>query len=151
LNQNAVWNKTGNNEGTYRANGTSAGGSAPQVTLNFSSFETLQGGEEDDIFSFQSGAFVSDSINAGSGSDTLDYSSLASDLNVNLLKGKATLISDRIRGFENVTGGLGDDRLIGDNADNKLDGGSGNNYIEAKGGHDTLVAGNGTSTVNGQA
>jgi hypothetical protein len=45
---------------------------------------------------------------------------------------------DRVREFERVTGGRGDDRLAGDAGDNRLDGGPGRNRLAGRGGDDFL-------------
>jgi Ca2+-binding RTX toxin-like protein len=72
------------------------------------------------------------------GQDTLDYSAIAADLTVNLgsdAAGPGSVASlqsghDTIFGFENFTGGSGNDTIVASEAVNILDGGTG---------HDTFV------------
>jgi hypothetical protein len=59
-------------------------------------------------------------ISGGAGSDTLDYSMYRGDVLVNLLTGTATGVSAGISGIDNVTGGWGNDILVGDVSDNVL-------------------------------
>jgi Ca2+-binding RTX toxin-like protein len=50
---------------------------------------------------------------------------------------------------ENVTGGLGDDRIAGDAAANVLSGGNGDDTLLGGSGNDVLLPGPGADTVNG--
>src|SRR5206468_3075308 len=56
-------------------------------------------------------------INGQAGTDTLDYSGYFTNVRVNLAQGTGTDLAG-ITGVENVTGGTGNDILIGDAANN---------------------------------
>lgn len=75
-----AWQINGDDSGTVTTNGSAN-------TLAFSEFENLLGAEEfSDVFTFSSTALSTLNINAGSGAgiDVVDYSSIASDINVQL-------------------------------------------------------------------
>jgi Ca2+-binding RTX toxin-like protein len=59
--------------------------------------------------------------------------------------------SDRIGGFENLTGSARADRLTGNAGANVLDGGAGNDLMAGGGGADTLIGGLGRDNFNGGA
>jgi hypothetical protein len=87
-------------------------------------------------------------INAGNGTNTLDYSAYTGDVTVNLRLGKATglaVISD----IQNVTGSIGNDLLVGDALANVLIGGTGRNILIGGGGLDRLVGGGGDNLLIG--
>ncbi|WP_283215018.1 Calx-beta domain-containing protein, partial [Methylobacterium trifolii] len=85
-------------------------------------------------------------VNGYAGTDTLDYSALASNVTVALnganpvaaTHGAAT---DTVSNVENVTGGSGTDTLTGDGAVNTLVGGAGNDSIRGGAGNDILDGG----------
>ncbi|MEM9048178.1 MAG: hypothetical protein AAGC92_05620 [Pseudomonadota bacterium] len=83
------------------------------------------------------------SLAGGSGIDTLDFSERTSDLTVSFNNGVIVDGSNRsrIEAFENVTGGAGNDRLIGANLRNIIDGGPGNDRILGVGSDDFLQGG----------
>src|SRR5215218_851178 len=101
--------------------------------------DTLRGGEGDDYLYDYSGA---DKFYGDGGIDTLSYAGFAGKVDVTLngeaegtarqwVKvallpgGPKTWIesaSDEIYGIENVTGGVGNDRIVGDSNDNRIDG-----------------------------
>jgi Ca2+-binding RTX toxin-like protein len=84
------------------------------------------------------------------GSDTLDYSAFNSavPVRVNLALGKATGVTS-FSSIENVTGGPGDDILIGDEQANILKGGPGRDILIGRGGADTLQGGVGDDILIG--
>src|SRR6185436_6186669 len=49
---------------------------------------------------------------------------------------------------ENVTGGSGNDSLIGDTLANILNGGAGNDRLKGQAGNDTLIGGSGVDTAD---
>src|SRR6185503_10846606 len=51
-------------------------------------------------------------------------------------------------GIENLTGGAGNDTLVGDGNANRLNGGLGNDLLIGGGGADAFVGGDGTDTVS---
>jgi len=83
------------------------------------------------------------------GSDTLSYTGTSVGVAVNLAAGTATGFAANpaigagtaISGFENVTGGAGDDHFIGDAGANTLDGGAGDDTLRGGAGDDTLIGG----------
>lgn len=52
-----------------------------------------------------------------------------------------TVTSGQILGFENLTGGAGNDTLNGDAANNILDSGAGDDILQGRGGNDSLIGG----------
>lgn len=102
--------------------------------------DTVIAGAGDD---FVSGGMGNDDLDGGLGTDTLDYSYASDNLTVDLALGTMTGgagDSDTIAGFENITGGSGDDVLRGsDDVANIILGGDGNDDIY--GGRDTVNGG----------
>src|SRR5262249_51890245 len=91
---------------------------------------------------FSDRAGVSGIIDGKAGTNTLDYSADTTRVYVNLLTGIATGTGG-IANFHHVTGGQGNDILVGDNSANVLNGQGGRNLIIGEGGADTLTAGSG--------
>lgn len=104
---------------------------------------TLTGGEGDDTLEGMAGADV---LRGGEGQDTASYASdTSSGLNVSLLAGTGQggqANDDLFENIENITGGLGNDTLEGNELDNTLSGGAGD---------DTLVGGAGADYLSGGA
>jgi Ca2+-binding RTX toxin-like protein len=74
----------------------------------------------------------------------------AGTINLGLSKSQKTGYgNDKISGFENVTGGVGNDRFTGDAAANKLDGGDGNDSLDGGDGDDVLIGGAGIDQLTG--
>ena len=84
-------------------------------------------------------------VDAGSGTDTLDYTGTTSAVTVNLAAGTATGFASAA-GFENVTGGAGNDSLIGNASANTLTGGAATTSLSGGMGADTMVGGIGNDT-----
>ncbi len=109
--------------------------------------DLIRGGPGDDI------------INGGDGIDTLSFSYTNSDQHatVSLIENSSSVIdglgitleTDNISDFENVIGGLGNDKIWGNNANNTLDGGSGSDTLYGFGGDDTLIGSIGGDTLDG--
>jgi autotransporter-associated beta strand protein len=78
-------------------------------------------------------------INAGGGINTLDYSAYVGNVSVIMPLGMATGFSG-ISNIRNVTGGIGNDLLVGDANPNRLIGGTGRNILIGGAGADTLDA-----------
>ncbi len=136
---------------------TLVGGANNDLLEGGSGSDRLQGGTGDDTLSGGSG---SDTFSGGGGTDTADYSYTDSDrLRVDLSEERAWFVDDPtsppgggndpsttevLTSIENVTGGGGDNVIIGDDGDNVLDGGAGLNIIQGGDGDDTLNGGVGT-------
>jgi Ca2+-binding RTX toxin-like protein len=83
----------------------------------------------------------------GGGTATLDYSAFTSSVRANLRTGKVVGVSGTVSGVLNITGGQGDDILIGNGLGNTLIGGGGNDVLVANGGNATLVASAGGQSI----
>ena len=125
--------------------------------------DALQGGEDhdhlhgDDGDDFLQGGDGHDHLYGGSGMDTADYSDHSAPVGVVLREARETQlrvdgqVEDTLVNIENVTGGSGDDRLVGDNAANVLIGRSGDDRLYGRGGDDILTGGHGTDYLDGGA
>ncbi len=106
---------------------------------------------------FLSGGPGLDTLNGGDDSDTADYSEKADTVRVTLNgPTEATVLiggiaEDKIRNIENVNGGLGNDRLVGDGLNNRLVGNAGRDHLSGKGGNDELNGGKGRDVLKGGA
>jgi Ca2+-binding RTX toxin-like protein len=118
--------------------------------LGAGSSATLRGGLGDDTFKLQ--PFLSGTpltIDGGGGGNTLDYSAYSTPVTVNLLTGQATDLPGGVSHVQNVTGGSGDDFLVGDGADNVLVGNAGNDVLIGGDGNDVLLGGSGRDLLIG--
>ncbi len=117
----------------------------------------LEGDQGRDILS---GGLGADILDGGAGSDTVDLGQNADDRSrnwhVSLADGYAHVVvngvdvtEDTLVSIENVTGGDGNDWLVGTSGDNILAGGAGNDVIDGQGGNDVLSGGDGNDTFNG--
>jgi VCBS repeat-containing protein len=106
-----------------------------------SGHDSQRGGDGDDLFI--SDAF-DNTIDGGEGIDTIDYSGLLFDLQINYESGWAgaapiTFVPiDAFVRVENVIGGRGNDRIIGDDGDNRITGYLGNDFLAGLGGRDVF-------------
>ena len=96
---------------------------------------------------------ASTSLDGGSGTDTLDYSSATSVSSANLAGGSPTptgraRASTSLSNFENITGSPGNDALFGDGGDNVLRGLGGNDFLQGGGGDDSIQGGSGNDTAD---
>jgi Ca2+-binding RTX toxin-like protein len=85
-----------------------------------------------------------DAVNGGSGTDTYLAYNATSSVTIALNLGQAfgdDIGFDNIAGFENASGGSGDDSLLGNNGANTLDGSAGLDYLDGHGGRDVLSGG----------
>jgi Ca2+-binding RTX toxin-like protein len=114
----------------------------------FSEFESLQGGAAVDTFKVSEGVSFNGNAEGGGGIDKLDYSAYAGDVQVILVTGTATGFVN-VSGIENLTGGNGNDKLVGDAAANVISGGNGNDIILGWGGDDTLNGNTGRDLLFG--
>ena len=137
-------------------------GSAAADTLSFATttltgIVRIDGGAGNDIITggigndTLIGGAGSDTLNGGAGIDTVDYSYLTTGFTLSLASIAAQTLAtgdaDTLSNFENVTGGTGNDVLIGTTADNVLNGGAGNDTLTGGLGNDTLTGGLGTDTA----
>lgn len=110
---------------------------------------SLAGEAGDDTFALMEGAQLDGAVDGGPGSNTLDYSTWASGLVVDLRSGSAPAIALAVSSISRVTGGAGDDRLTGDAAANVLRGGPGADWLEGGEGDDSLLGGDGDDSLVG--
>jgi hypothetical protein len=106
---NNTWTITGNDAGSL------SGDKIPGL-LTFDNVQNLVGGNNNS-FVFDDGAGLSGNIKSGSGS-SLDYSAYTSDVSVNLQTATATGLGGVFAGIQNVTGGSGNNSLLGMNVAN---------------------------------
>ncbi|MDH4156934.1 MAG: hypothetical protein OEW00_06620, partial [candidate division Zixibacteria bacterium] len=130
-------------DSTWNITGTDCGSVAGAI---FTDIENLIGGTGADIFVFANGSQISGVIDGGWGTNTLDYSDCTTDVAVVLYIDAATGTGG-VRNIQNVTGGAGNDSLIGDEAANSLIGGPGDDMLTGGQGGDTLDGGDGSDTV----
>jgi Ca2+-binding RTX toxin-like protein len=123
-------------------------GSGSVNAVTFSNIESVIGGLNTDDFVFHPGASISGLVNGNRGVNTVDYSAFTTGVVVNLGLsathgwGSAT-DAGGIAYIQNVTGGSGNDILVGDANANVLNGGGGRNLIIGGAGADTVIGGSG--------
>lgn len=140
-------------------NDSLSGGGGIDTLFGDAGDDSLNGGDGDDLLN---GGDGDDTLNGGAGgSDTADYSSATSSVNVNLLTGIATGGSgnDIVLSIENVlgsfsasntlTGNAGSNELIGGVSNDKLAGGAGDDTLWGNDGDDALTGGAGADSMNG--
>ncbi|QDV17780.1 hypothetical protein Pan153_24350 [Gimesia panareensis] len=127
----------------------------PEERLDFTSFQNLIGGTQDDRFDLSDGAGLTGSLDGDAGNDSLDYRDYTTGVNVDLFAGTATNIGgglvvgtgggDDDNSIENVFGGDGNDNITGDNDNNILGDGLGSDNLD--GGGYGVGSGNGGNDV----
>ncbi|WP_449267343.1 Ig-like domain-containing protein, partial [Gimesia panareensis] len=115
----------------------------PEERLDFTSFQNLIGGTQDDRFDLSDGAGLTGSLDGDAGNDSLDYRDYTTGVNVDLFAGTATNIGgglvagtgggDDDNSIENVFGGDGNDNITGDNDNNILGDGLGSDNLDGGG------------------
>ena len=113
--------------------------------------DIIDGGDGNDVLTGGAGA---DALTGGAGTDTVDYSSDAAAVTVDLANQTATDATgatDTLSGIENVTGSGFNDTITGDTGVNTLTGGAGNDTIDGGDGNDVLIGGAGTDALTGGA
>src|SRR3546814_9053421 len=88
-------------------------------------------------------------LDLGAGTDTLNYGGTSAAVQADLLTGTATGFSF-VRGVENVTGGTGNDTLLGNVAGNHFVGAGGNDTLRGGFGNDSLAGNAGTDLLYGE-
>ncbi|QDU49563.1 golvesin C-terminal-like domain-containing protein [Gimesia panareensis] len=127
----------------------------PEERLDFTSFQNLIGGTQDDRFDLSDGAGLTGTLDGDAGNDSLDYRDYTTGVNVDLFAGTATNIGgglvagtgggDDDNSIENVFGGDGNDDITGDNDNNILGDGLGSDLLD--GGGYGVGSGNGGNDV----
>ena len=147
---------------TYDLSGTTAGAtvnlglgtstSADTGTDTLTSIENVIGGSGNDTFVASVGD-GNNSYNGGAGTDTYDLSATTADATVNLALGTASSLDIgtdtlTLNTIENVTGGAGNDTLVGNTQNNVLTGGAGNDTLNGGAGTDTCSAARATTPTS---
>ncbi|MFO1001570.1 MAG: SdrD B-like domain-containing protein [Planctomycetaceae bacterium] len=150
------------------ANNTLTGGPGEDRLYGGAGGDLLAGGQNNDSYLFAAATTAEAdrvSENTNEGTDTLNFSALATSIALNLgstvtqtVHTNRTLVLNSTATFENVVGGTADDTFIGNALPNRLTGGNGNNILagldgadilEAGSGRDLLIGGLGLDTLNG--
>jgi Ca2+-binding RTX toxin-like protein len=117
--------------------------------------DLLYGDAGDDTFDEGTAINGADVMTGGAGIDTVSYTGRNNAVFVSLdglvNDGELGELDKVMLDVENITGGSGDDTLIGSAADNLLDGGPGNDTISGGAGNDLLRGGPGNDTLRGDA
>ncbi len=127
------------------------GGGGGDTLTGDNNANQLQGGAGNDRLIGNGG---NDILDGGLGKDTADYSTDSAGFAANLASGIAIGTGsgiDTLIGIESLTGGNGNDWLVGDLNANTLAGGNGNDLLMADAGDDTLQGGSGDDTLQGGA
>lgn len=90
-----------------------------------------------------------ETLDGGSGIDTLDTTTFTGGYLVNLGTGATNFSSEYFINFENVTTGSGDDTIFGTDFINVISSGVGNDEVSALDGDDLVNGGDGDDTLNG--
>jgi Ca2+-binding RTX toxin-like protein len=132
--------------------GTATGEGADTLT----NIEDLAGSKHDDTFTgtAESNVFWSslgnDTLDGGTGTDTISYEFSETAVTANLVAGTATGEgSDTLTAMEDVIGGPFADDLSGDAGPNALDGAAGDDTLTGGDGDDFLTGGDGTDALDG--
>lgn len=108
----------------------------------------LYGLDGDDFFAGGTATGGTNQLWGGAGINTVDYTNIEAAVRVDLgagagyvLRGNVFVLVDQMDHIQNVIGGAGDDRLIGDDGANHFEGGLGANALYGLGGDDSFVGG----------
>ena len=116
--------------------------------------DTLNGNAGADILTDDdtSGAANKDTMNGGADNDFVSYATRTAGVTVDLADNAGdgeTGENDALSGFENVSGGAGNDRLLGDAGPNILAGGPGDDEANGRDGVDSISGFDGNDTLIG--
>lgn len=140
------------NSGIFKGDVVLNGGNDLYLGQSGVVYGLIEGGDGDDRFVLGN---APDKVIGGSGFDTLDFSSAADKLTIDLTHPEwnqgAAVLGDRYFGVEAVIGGTRADTLRGNAADNALSGGIGSDLIAGGGGDDSLSGGSGHDLLSGGA
>ena len=135
---------------TISITGSSSGSITTSTgTSTFTRAESFVGTQYNDTFTMGASGSLTGTVNGGSGSDTIDYSSRTSALSLNMYTGVLTSISGAVSNIENLTAGSGSDTIIGNSSANTLTGNGGNDIIFGGDGADTISGGTGLNILIG--
>ncbi len=136
-------------------------------TSGVANVAVIYGGAGDDTYAFDDQGAFTGTISGGSGTSTLDYTAYTTGVKVNLSGSAYTTDADEatnasvtvaagsatgtggITNIQNITGGQGNDILIGSSGNNTIIAGGGTSIVDGLGGTDTLV-GSGSDTFEFQ-
>ena len=144
--------------GTAAINGT--GNTSDNIFTGNRANNILAGGSGNDTYSFNAATVLgSDTIQETltGGVDVIDLTGTTGAATLNLgLTTIQTVVANNLRltltaNIENIIGGNGADRLIGNSLDNNLVGGLGNDNLRGNGGNDSLTGGVGNDILTGDA
>ena len=114
--------------------------------LTSGGFGEIYGGAGNDYI--RAGLGSTETLDGGTGTDTLDTTSYNGDYDVNLTTGATNFPPELFTNFENLIMGGGDDTLTGTIGNNELFGGAGNDTLIGLAGDDLLNGGDGTDTAD---
>ena len=144
-----TWNWSVTGDGTGQVRGSSTG------LIRFAGVESLSGSDGVDVFQISPSARWSGMLSGGAGVDRLSFGAFTTGVSASLRDGSVsfseTSFVGQIGQFENISGGFGNDTLIGDDAANSLDGGAGNDTLRGAGGDDVISVGLGDDSIDGGA
>ncbi len=139
-----------------------AGGAADDF---FANFETITGGTGDDtLISSGDGTYnggdgddtivagltaVSEILDGGAGTDTLDVTSWDGTYTINMVTGVTNFGGESFINFENIILGNGTNNVTGTGGDNIMTGGTGADTFDGSSGSDTLNGGDGDDVLTG--
>jgi hypothetical protein len=132
------------------------GGSGDDVLHGGPGYDRLAGGDgadELDGDSTRTEAFA-DALDGGPGRDLVTYAGRLLPVAVDLASpgtGGSPGEADSLQGIEDVRGGRGANRLLGDEGPNELRGGRGGNVLDGRGGDDSLLGDLGSDLLVGGA
>jgi serralysin len=109
--------------------------------------DTALGGAGDDYIHAVLG--VPETIDGGSGVDTLNTTAFSGDYVVDLTTGLTNFAGESFVNMENIVSGAGADTLTGTAGANAMDGGGGADSIRGEGGDDVLTGGSGNDILIG--
>lgn len=114
-------------------------------TDSVSGIENLTGSAHDDTIV---GDASDNLLDGGPGRDTISFAGAAAGVDADLgVSGATGDGTDRLIGFEDLTGSSNADRLRGDGAGNRIDGAGGDDTLIGAGGDDRLTGGAGADTA----
>lgn len=140
------------------------GGAGNDILQPSNGLDTVIAGDGNDLIFIAAGS-QNDSIDGGNGTDALNFSGTSSNssISVDLIAGRAIDglgSAYTLSGIENISGGTGNDTLVGgygaesffgNNGQDSLIGGDGDDTLSGGNSADTLIAGAGADSLSGDA